>query len=275
MAGNPACSALLLALCCLVGRCTARSDVSSSSLRTSRTAVVVLGYDPRGLNWERVVWGDRAAGLLGRVPQGVAVAVSLEAELLVLGSGEMLAPGERARVEDPVALLGRRLPELAAFGGDLARLPDLRERLLPRCLSECFAQNTRAEIESGLRLCASHGIDQAVFVSSPTHVARCSRDASALLEAHPDLRGVRVFVCPSGTSYTNEGAESVAIVEPLHRACDPADEGGAPPLHRLVARALRLNAGARRRLCVRLAQLLLDSESEPAALSPPSPDTAS
>lgn len=269
-----------------------------------RTAVVVLGYHPCGHDWERVVWGDARAGLLGRVPQGVLVAASMRAELLVLGDGRVLkrtsvpksAFGEKDVLQahdglarpDPVAMLTLRLAELGGFGGALARLPEerLRHDLLPRCIRAHGALNTRDEIARALELCARGGFGRLVLVSSPTHAPRCARDASALLAARPELRdvGLLVFVCASHTSFTkDEGADAVAILEPPHRSsrgdADPRDvapgAGEVPEtagtdaelaLHRLVARSLRLEPRARRELCARLAQLLERLETEVSAI---------
>jgi hypothetical protein len=228
----------------------------------ARTAIVVLGYDPAsGVNWERVVYGDPNAGLLGRVPQGVLLAERFSAELLVLGSGEI--SGARSGTEDPVAMLARRLPGLRAFGGTLARTDDLLARVLPNCVSERDAPNTREEIRRALALCAARGINLLVLVSSATHAPRCLRDACALLEADSTLRGergrpLRVLACASDTSFTEaagEGAGAVAIVEPPHRV-DPGEDQAVPPLHQLVSRAVQLDSAGKFLLRVQLASLL-------------------
>lgn len=243
-----------------------------------RTAVVVLGYDPRGHNWERVVWGEPRAGLLGRVPQGVLVAESMCAELLVLGDGILdnsrnphgADGSDEAETFcfDPLVLLERRLPELRAFGGALAALSEvsLRDRLLPRCVRQSGARNTREEVAYALDLCASHGYDRLVLVTSSTHVPRCARDACALLEERGAARPM-VLTCASGTSFSEgEGADSVAIVEPPHRnaavgdktamAATMSNDGELLGLHRLVQRALLLDSRRRGALCVRIAEVI-------------------
>jgi uncharacterized SAM-binding protein YcdF (DUF218 family) len=246
---------LLLVLAVLV--------VKPSVARTTRTAVVVLGYDPRGVNWERVVWGDPQARLLGRVPQGVLIAVRFEAQLIILGSGEVNgADGPRAKGEDPVAALERRLLDLARFGGPLAELsPEaLRRDVLPLCVGESTARNTRDELRRALALCALRGCDTVVLVSSPTHVPRCIRDACSLLEAGAvtEAHGLslNVLACPCGTSFDEaQGASAVAIVEPPHRAASE-ERRGVPELHELVARILALALPRQLALCERLAALL-------------------
>lgn len=251
-----------------------------------RSAVVVLGYDPDGFNWERVVWGEPQTGLLGRVPQGVLVAESMDAELLVLGDG--IVPSAEPRDADPdasapVALLEQRLPGLCAFGGGLAALSEdvLRALILPRCVALRGARNTRDEIARALAMCSARGCTRVVLVSSPAHIPRCARDACALLEAIPALRaaGLTVLVCASGTSFSEEeGADAVAIVEPPHRGGDgllrseerAAAAGGESErdlaLHRLVVRVLRLDARARSVVCAGLAELLDTVSPEQAAL---------
>lgn len=242
--------------------------VRLGSLATARIAVVVLGYDPAGgANWDRVVYGDPSAGLLGRVPQGVLLAARFSAELLVLGSGEV---GGAYAADDPVAMLARKLPEMSAFGGTLARTDDLLAKVLPICVSVRGAPNTHEEIRRALALCAARGMNTLVLVSSSTHAPRCLRDACALLEVEPSLRGGRgqhvcVLACASDTAFTEadgEGAAAVAIVEPPHRV-EARGEHEVPQLHQLVARAVRLDsAGGRLALRVQLAKLLDRIEGE-------------
>jgi hypothetical protein len=137
------------------------------------------------------------------------------------GLGEARRPGvfhmrhgrSMLAADATVALLFDRLPTLHDFDcfrdvnlGDLARI--LRESTVVNTES----LNTEQEVRFALKKLPGRGVSQALFVSSPTHVPRCLRDA-CVVASEVGWRGSLMAV-PCATSWTEEAP---VVVEPPHR----------------------------------------------------------
>merc|ERR1711879_250142 len=78
-------------------------------------------------------------------------------------------------------------------------------------------QNTDQEAEAALRVFERKKCDQAILVSSPTHLPRCLACACNVVERAPALFGGGIYASPSQTCYDNAFARDVVVVEPPHR----------------------------------------------------------
>jgi len=236
--------------------------IPQAACNEHKVAVLVHGYHLQAFDWERVVWGDPAKGLLGRVPQGILVADQFDANLIIFGTGASSTAGGELEAEHTVRYLERRFDDMTSFGGRLAAadMSRLRERFLPRCVCDSVSQNTRQEVARAIDMAIDNGCSTLVLVSSSTHIPRCVRDACALLEERPDKllahAPLTIFACPSGTPFrASEGASRVAIVEPPHRGDMNAGMDGAE-LNTLVSLCVRLDAEKRAKLCMHLEAIL-------------------
>ncbi|MYA77293.1 MAG: hypothetical protein F4014_13085 [Gemmatimonadetes bacterium] len=242
-------------------------DMTTSESRGAhrrKTGILVHGYNLHAGQWEDVTWGAPPERI-GRVPMGVLVALSEQADVMVFGSGASEKDG-MLESEATARLLWERFGELAGFAvfkgweNELTR-PTGADRFRQRIESilhlDRASKNTRDEIAHAGRVFVDRNVERVVLVSSPTHLPRCLRDACAIYGEDGDLSGLlrELYAAPSVTGYPGYTADDVAIFEPPHRP----DRPGAD-MSRVVARAHDIPVNQRERFVRRLDDLLQEFE---------------
>lgn len=260
-----------------------------------KTGILVHGYNLHAGQWEDVTWGTPPERI-GRVPMGVLVAQSEQADVMVFGSGASEKDG-LLESEAATRLLWERFDELAGFAvfkgweTELTRPPAasrFRQRIESILHLDRTSKNTRDEIAHAGRVFIDRDVERVILVSSPTHLPRCLRDACAIYGEDGDLSGLlrELYAAPSITGYPGYTAEDVAIFEPPHRPDRPGgvdsrvganrrtvkdhpdrpvrpdrpDHPGAD-LSRVVARAHDIPENQRERFIRRLDDLLQEFEA--------------
>ena len=225
-----------------------------------KTGVLVHGYNLHAGQWESVAWGV-ARDQAGRVPMGVFVALSEQADVMVFGSGASRKDG-LLESEATARLLWERFDELAGFSIFERYLPELehppsagrfRRRIESMLRLDTESRNTRDEIARAGQVFVDHGVARVILVSSPTHLPRCLRDACAVYGTNGAMSHLRQGLCaaPSVTCYPGYSADDVAIFEPPHRPDRPGLNLGG-----VVARAHDVPDDERERFVRRLDDLL-------------------
>lgn len=220
-----------------------------------KTGVLVHGCNLLIENWRHVAWGD-PPNQLGRIPQGVLVAVEHDASTIVFGTG---ASSKTFRLGDPeqqekelleadysleylrthfaslakFSVLNERFPNLQSAQG----LEEARKNLLDRIVVDTDSQNTVEEIRNAGEIFLDRDVERIILVSSPSHVVRCLRDATALFHAEPKFERFvnEIYACPSTTCYEGTSAGDVVVIEPPHRP-----DRHVVPTHRRIQRMLTL-----------------------------------
>ncbi|HLC44283.1 MAG: hypothetical protein A2722_03450 [Candidatus Doudnabacteria bacterium RIFCSPHIGHO2_01_FULL_50_11] len=192
-----------------------------------KTAILIHGCHVDAEGWERIIWGDPEKGLLGRIPTGIALALSEEADLIFWGTGASERNGKKeSQIIFQYAL--RHLEELPALFERAGRVtyrkyptPFELEKLLPKIsYIDLVTQNTAQEVEAAAAECRARGITRLILVSSPTHIGRCRQDADKL-RAEGKLRDLWVFDFSSDTCFEGTTPGDVVIIEPPHRGDMP------------------------------------------------------
>ena len=220
-----------------------------------KTGVLVHGCNLLIENWRHVAWGD-PPNQLGRIPQGVLVAVEHDALTIVFGTG---ASEKAFRLGDSdqkgktlleadysLEYLRTHFESLAKFQVLVERFPNLgtpqglaeaKENLLSRIVVDTDSQNTVEEIRNAAEIFLEHDVDRVVLVSSPSHIVRCLRDATAIFHSEPKFARFanEIYACPSTTCYEGTQAGDVVVIEPPHRP-----DRHVVPTHRRIQRMLTL-----------------------------------
>lgn len=220
-----------------------------------KTGVLVHGCNLLIENWRHVAWGD-PPDQLGRIPQGVLVAMEHDASTIVFGTG---ASSKTFRLGDSdkqdqelleadysLEYLRSHFASLTKFRPIAQRFPNLttengvdeaRENLLGRIVIDTDSQNTVEEIRNAGEIFLEHDIDRVILVSSPSHVVRCLRDAISIFHSEPKFARFanEIYACPSMTCYEGTSAGDVVVVEPPHRP-----DRHVVPTHRRIQRMLTL-----------------------------------
>ena len=250
-----------------------------------KTGILVHGYNLHAGQWEDVAWGTPPERI-GRVPMGVFVALSEQAEVMVFGSGASEKDG-LLESEATVRLLWERFDELAGFAvfkgweAELIRTPAtgrFRQRIESILHLDRASKNTRDEIAHAGQVFADRGVERVILVSSPTHLPRCLRDACAIYGEDGAISGLlqELYAAPSVTGYPGYAAGDVTIFEPPHRPDRPGhpdypdrmDRPGQPAhpdrpgadMSRVVARMHGIPENRRVRFVRRLDDLLREFE---------------
>jgi hypothetical protein len=219
-----------------------------------KTGILVHGCNLQAENWRHIAWGD-APGNMGRIPQGLLAALTMNAEVIVFGtgasrkrfnfpdspqSGKMLLEAEYA-----LAFLEHRFDELMQFKVWADHCPatnetewnDLKESLRSRIELDIESVNTIGELQAAGEVFLRHGCNRVISVSSPTHLVRVLRDASKVYQNDRRYESFQdhVLAMPSSTCYEGFTAADVVVVEPPHRP-----DRQTIPTHRRIARMLAL-----------------------------------
>lgn len=190
---------------------------ATASFPSTLSAIIVHGYHLESPRWEEIVWGDVTTQRLGRLPQAALLAWEQRDELaaFICGTGaSRTADGTLLEAEATIALLFEKLPTLLEFdcfhGVDLDRLEELLRRTV---VADTASTNTESECRFALDLLTRRGdVQRATFVSSPTHMPRCLRDACAAAQA-VGYQGT-LLACPCATTWSTH---LPVVLEPPHR----------------------------------------------------------
>ena len=219
-----------------------------------KTGVLVHGCNLNIENWRHVAWGD-PPNELGRMPQGMMVALQSDAEVIVFGTGaseKTFRFGESEKTGQILAEAEYSLEYLKLNYESLKRFSafkrfdsfstnegfeETREALLGRITLDLESKNTYEEITKAGKIFASRGVEQVFLVSSPSHVVRCLRDASAIYQHDEQFKSFadNIHAIPSRTCYEGTTAGDVVVVEPPHRP-----DRHVVPTHRRIQRMLML-----------------------------------
>jgi hypothetical protein len=219
-----------------------------------KTGVVIHGCNLHIENWRHVAWGD-PPDHPGRIPQGVLTAARFDAEVVVMGTGASSEPFHFSGNQDEEQAIPEAeysLRYLTECFDDLPRFSELeqavgpagtaefaafRERLASRIVLDVESKNTAGEIANASAIFLDAGVERVILVSSPSHVVRCLRDATALYASEERFARFRcnLFASPSVTCYEGSTPGDVVVIEPPHRP-----DRHVLPTHRRIQRMLDL-----------------------------------
>ena len=173
------------------------------------TAVLIHGCHLYAKEWENIVWGDPKRGVFGRVPTGIRVAQSFDAETIFFPTGASEKEGLKEGAYT-FRYAKRRIGELGLQSAWIEH----------RAVIELTSKNTREEVLACASIAKMRGAKRLVLVSSPTHTMRCHQAAISTLSAEPEFRFFlrELYVVASDTCYADSTVDDVAIFEPPHRA---------------------------------------------------------
>ena len=201
-----------------------------------KTGVLIHGLHLQTAGWEDVVWGT-PPHLEGRLPRGVAVALEVRAEIIVLGTGASQANGkvEAEYIRDYLLEHFSELTQFSLFQG--VNLESIRPQIEPILRTETLSQNTYQELTFAAEIFQAEEVENVFLVSSPTHLPRCLRDACTVFSQDQRLSPLArsLYASPSQSSPPGTNANDVAIVEPPHRP-----DRSQMSLNRLVNRMLKV-----------------------------------
>lgn len=235
---------------------------SSKLVGPAKTAILCHGCHLQAEGWEKIVWGD-GNNKMGRLPHASMLAVQEKASFLVIGSGGSHSDGE-TEGEFTLKLFKKQLPIINHFkdmydcGLNITQIEEIMNRIV---ICETRSINTVQEIEHACELFSKHGVERIILVSSPTHIARCIRDACVVLDKmnyNPTL-----LASPSETCYLGTSALDLCVVEPGHRGDRDKRFDGKLGYHRLFPRALRVEAAKRHSFTKDLNDLIQRYEEQP------------
>lgn len=222
--------------------------------QTMTTGVLVHGCNLQAENWRHLAWGS-APGDMGRIPQGLFAALTMEASVIVFGTGasrkQYNFPGSPQtgkmllEAEYTLAFLESHFDELMAFkawadvcpASDSYQWNELKDSLRARIVLDTHSNNTVGELRAAGEIFLQHGCQRIVMISSPTHLVRVLRDASKVFQNDRRYESFQdnLLAMPSATSYEGFTAADVVVVEPPHRP-----DRKTIPTHRRIARMLEL-----------------------------------
>lgn len=202
----------------------------------TRTGVLIHGCHLQAAGWDEVVWG-RDSKLMGRLPQGMLMALELNAELIVVGSGASSRMFEDQRsercgqvlreAEYTLETLRCRFDDLNLFPAwrnivadrSLGSWELLKARLLDIVVTDLQSQTTVDELKYAGQRFKEQGIQRVILITSPTHLPRVIRDATVVFHSDPDFASFRdhILAVPSLTNFVGTCPSDVMVLEPPHR----------------------------------------------------------
>ncbi|WP_372894408.1 hypothetical protein [Stieleria sp.] len=225
-----------------------------TSIEPIRTGILVHGCNLHAENWRRLAWGE-APNQMGRIPQALLAAVTMDAAVIVFGTGASRKrynfPGSPKtgqmllEAEYTLAFLESHFDQLLQFKpwsdycavSSQSQWDALKQSLRSRIELDIESEDTIGELRAAGERFVGHRCNRVVLVSSPTHLVRVLRDAS---NVYPNDRRYELFhdhllAMPSGSSYEGFSVADVVVVEPPHRP-----DRQTIPTHRRIARLLGL-----------------------------------
>lgn len=157
---------------------------------------------------DNVVWGDPAAGMLGRVPKGLLVALSEKADVIIWGTGasEKDAMKESRFTFEFAKKRLEETPIKCIVWTDIEAKSVLDEE----------TQDTTQEVRRATTYCLEHGIERLILVSTPNHIARCLMEALKL-KASGETGSLEIMATASDTCFAGAVPGDTVVVEPPHR----------------------------------------------------------
>ncbi len=219
-----------------------------------KTGVLVHGCNLNIENWRHVAWGD-SPRQLGRIPQGVKVALQSNADMIIFGtgasekafrlgnsesSGRILAEAEYSleylRLNFESLVRFDVFSEMDAFASK-EKIAETKALVLDMIALDLESKNTVEEIKNAGASFAAFGIEKVMLVSSPSHIVRCLRDAAEIFQNDPAFSTFcdNIHAIPSRTCYEGTTAADVVVIEPPHRP-----DRHVVPTHRRIQRMLTL-----------------------------------
>ena len=219
-----------------------------------KTGILVHGCNLQAENWRHIAWGG-GPGEMGRIPQGLLAAMTMDAEVIVFGTGasrkQFKFPGSPhtgkmlLEAEYSMAFLENRFDDLLRFKAWADQCPAksesewqvLKDSLRSRIKLDIESNNTTGELQAAGEFFIEHDCQRVVLVSSPTHLVRVLRDASKVYQLNRKYESFQdhLLAMPSTTCYEGSTAADVVVVEPPHRP-----DRQTIPTHRRIARMLAL-----------------------------------
>lgn len=221
-------------------------SVLTKTAHSPKTAILCHGCHLQCEDWERIVWGDIADQKLGRLSHASLLAIQEKAAILIVGSGGSHTAEGQTEGEFTLQFFKNNLPSLNKFKTIRDHLADqslnsshvvhLMERIV---VCETESVNTVQEIEHACAFLAKSGVERVILVSSPTHIARCIRDACVVFDKM-NYRPV-LLASPSDTCYAGSSASDLCVVEPGHRGDRDKRFDGHLGYHKLFPRAMKID----------------------------------
>lgn len=212
-------------------------------LDSKNVAVLIHGCHTQAINFDELVIGNLPEKA-GRAPRGIEVALELEAELIIWGTGASERDGKKearvifdlahAHLKEIVAYLNTHATSSTPSKFDESFLDDFLKKV---SVLDTTTQNTTEEVEYAARLCLEKGKTVLIQVSSPTHIARCYMEGLKWKEKNPDANLTFIPIA-SDTCFAGATATDVVILEPPHRG-----DRARVWLNQLVRPMLRLMNG--------------------------------
>ena len=154
-----------------------------------KTGILVHGFHLYSQNWQRIVWGD-APQNLGRLPQGLLTAHSMNADVIVLGTGaskRQFPYPESERCGEQLTECEFTLEYLKTFFDDILLFEPWARRglqcndqlswqaykadILSKIKLDFESENTVEELKNAGEIFLSNEVDRVMLVSSPTPVS--------------------------------------------------------------------------------------------------------
>lgn len=180
-----------------------------------KTGILCHGLNLHTTGWVQNAWGIPEKGLLGRLPKAAQMAIQLDADMMIFGTGATEKDGMNEGLYSWMYLFNRldSLPDVFPRLGRSGTTWNLHKcRIIGGAERDNQSTNTREEIANAFDLFRSKLIKRMVLVSCPTHLPRCLRDACAIgVHKEMDLLAVPSDVCFAGST-----PDDVRIVEPRH-----------------------------------------------------------
>ena len=212
---------------------------SISNTEQMKTGVLIHGCNLHAENWRHLAWGE-APGQMGRIPQGLLAAMTMDAEVVVFGTGASRKrfdfPGSPhtgevlLEAEFTKAFLESRIDDLFQFKAWSDACPartqtewdSLKQSLLGRIRLDTESSNTVGELRAAGNIFVENECKRVVLISSPTHLVRVLRDASKVYQGDRRYESFQdhLLAMPCTTCYEGSTVADVVVVEPPHRTAE-------------------------------------------------------
>ncbi len=207
-----------------------------------RVGVLIHGYNLLEENWEEVVWGRPP--LMGRLPRGALIALYLDAEIIVFGTGATERDGKKEAEVMRDYLLDHfsELKEFPAFQG--IDLKAAKKKIEEVSRVEIESTNTIEEVYCAGKIFLEAGVESIILVSSPDHLPRCFRDVHIVFSENKDFHvfAENLFGTSCQTFY---GTNRMPLVVESSHECHP-----------FLQRTMRVSAADREKFLFALENLL-------------------
>lgn len=226
----------------LIGPSSRSAPRLEMSNKSGVDGILVHGCHLQADGWEDIVWGH-PPNKLGRLPHAVLMAVQLQVEVVVLGTGASVSPDGRLEGKYTLDYLMEHLSQLHDFTAFRKYPISLLKHIVTKSfVAEQESQNTLQEVQAAFLIWTARKVTRGFLVSSPTHLPRCLACACQAISAHggEKLFAGELNASPSETCYEGFTADDVVVVEPPHRG-DRDRELDQLPFHEMVRRCFKIS----------------------------------